>query len=718
MELKMNGLANIITRFFLVVLGLVVASPLAWPTGASGRTANVTSQRIIRADDEPGNWLTTGRTYTEQRFSPLSVISAENVSKLGLAWTYKLDVDRGVEATPVVVDGIMYTTGPFSIVYALDAATGTLLWKYDPGGPRAKAVDACCDVVNRGVAVRSGKVYVGTFDGRLIALDAMSGKEIWFIDTALKQFHSYSITGAPLVVKDKILIGNGGGEFGVRGYLSAYDAETGKLAWRFFTVPGDPKHRPENAAMAMALKTWHGSAFAVQGGGGTVWNTIVYDPELDLVYFGTGNGVSWNRKARGQTPEDSNLFLSSIVAVNADTGAYVWHYQEVPGDIWDYDADANIILANLTINGKQRKVLMQAAKNGFFYVLDRATGKLLSADKYATVNWATGVDLKTGKPQVDAQAADWTTGPKVVSPSPMGAHNWQPMSYSPVTALVYIPQQESAGLLAPDNDVKFNGREGVWNLGTQPTALPEDPSQLEPIAKSFKGKLMAWDPAGRKSVWIHEYATIWNGGTLTTAGNLVFQGTADGHVVAYAADTGAKLWESPGNTGVMAGPITYTVNGEQYVTFMAGWGGAFPLAFGGISQYAKVRPEARIVTYKQGGTAVLPAPMNLPVSVPEPPALTADDQTIARGRDLFNGNCGFCHGFSAMSGGVIPDLRYLSAGKHGLFSDVVNGAYAPLGMPSFANRLNSGDIDAIHQYLIKRTMDLRKELGRPGQSAP
>jgi quinohemoprotein ethanol dehydrogenase len=353
---------------------------------------------------------------------------------------------------------------------------------------------------------------------------------------------------------------------------------------------------------------------------------------------------------------------------------------------------------------------MQAPKNGFFYVLDRATGELISADKFAPVNWATGIDLKTGKPQVDEKAADWSAGPKLVFPSPLGAHNWQPMSFNPKTGLVYLPEQESAALMAPDVNAKFDGREGVWNLGSQPFALPEDPAQLAGVAQSFKGKLLAWDPVAKKAVWTQDYANIWNGGTLSTAGNLVFQGTADGRVVAYAADTGTKLWEAPANTGVMAGPMTYTVKGEQYVTFMAGWGGAFPLAFGGISQFTKVRPEARVLTYKLGGTAILPPAKNVPLALTKLPPLKADDKTVALGRDLYNGHCGVCHGVSAISGGVTPDLRYLTPEKHQKFAGIVAGARAQKGMPSFVGRLQPNEIDAIHQYLIKRAHDLQDQL--------
>ncbi len=692
------------------VLLCLSACALALAAGgaAAKGTAQVDSARI--AAPEPGNWLTTGHSYNEQRYSSLDKVNDGNVASLGLAWTYKLDVDRGTEATPLVVDGVMYTTGAFSFVYALDARSGKLLWKYDPKVPRAKAANACCDVVNRGVALRKGKVYFGSFDGRLIALDAKSGRKVWETDTVPQHNRSYSITGAPLIVKDKVIIGNGGAEFGVRGYVSAYDAETGKLAWRFYTVPGDPKQPPENKAMELARKTWSGDKYFAEGGGGTVWNTFAYDPELNLLYFGTGNGVEWNRVARGETKQDTNLFLASIVAVNADTGEYAWHYQEVPGDMWDYDADESIVLADLNIGGKPRKVLLQAPKDGFFYVLDRATGELLAADKFAPATWASAVDLKTGKPQIDDAASDWTTGPKVLMPGPLGAHNWQPMSFSPKTGLAYIPAQEAAALLAPNNDAVFDEHTGTWNLGTQPMALPEDPKQLQPIIDSYKGRLVAWDPVAQKQVWSQEYRTPWNGGTLSTAGNLVFQGTADGRFVAYAADTGKKLWESPANSGVMAGPMSYEIDGEQYVSVLAGWGGAFPLAYGSLSLNAKVRPEARVLSYKIGGKAKLLPPKNLPAVQPEPPALTADDKTVAQGRDLFNGNCGVCHGLSAVSGGVVPDLRYLTPQKHAIFLGIVYGARANHGMPAFAGRLKPEEVDAIHQYLIKRAHDLKDEL--------
>jgi quinohemoprotein ethanol dehydrogenase len=378
--------------------------------------------------------------------------------------------------------------------------------------------------------------------------------------------------------------------------------------------------------------------------------------------------------------------------------------------MWDYDSDESIILADLNIGGQPRKVLLHAPKNGFFYVLDRATGELLSAEKFAPATWASRIDLKTGKPVFDDAASDWTSGPKVVMPGPLGAHNWQPMSFDPKTGLVYIPEQEAAALLAPDNDAVFDSHTGAWNLGTQPMALPEDPKQLQPIIDSYKGKLVAWDPVAQKQAWSQDYRTPWNGGTLSTAGNLVFQGTADGRFVAYTADSGKKLWETPANSGVMAGPMSYQVGGEQYVAVLAGWGGAFPLAYGSVSLNAKVRPESRVLVYKLGGKEVLPPPQNLAAVQPEPPPLTGDDKTVAAGRNLFNGNCGVCHGLGAVSGGVVPDLRYLSADKHASFLGIVYGARASRGMPSFAGRLKPEEVEDIHQYLIKRAHDLHDEV--------
>ncbi|WP_447736502.1 PQQ-dependent dehydrogenase, methanol/ethanol family [Pseudomonas shirazensis] len=672
--------------------------------------AEVDGKRIIDADKEPGNWMSHGRTYDEQRYSPLNTINDRNVNQLGLAWSYKLDLDRGVEATPIVVDGVMYTTGPFSVVYALDARNGKLLWKYDPQSDRHRAGEACCDAVNRGVAVWQGKVYVGVLDGRLEAIDAKTGKRVWSVDTRSDDKRSYTITGAPRVVNGKVVIGNGGAEFGVRGYVTAYDAETGKQAWRFFTVPGDPKLPPEDKAMEIASKTWHGDAFVEQGGGGTAWDSFAYDPELNLLYIGVGNGSLWDPKWRSQAKGD-NLFLSSIVAVNADTGEYAWHYQTTPGDAWDFTATQHMILAELPINGKQRKVLMQAPKNGFFYVLDRATGELLSAKNIVPVNWAKGIDMKTGRPIVDDEAAAyWKDGKrKLVTPAFWGAHDWHPMSYNPNTGLVYIPAHIMSAYYEHIPEApKRHPFKSVYQLGLRTGMMPEGPEGLLEMAKTWSGKLIAWDPVKQAPAWEVPYITIFNGGTLSTAGNLVFEGSADGRVIAYAADDGKKLWESPAASGVMAAPITYSVDGEQYVTFMAGWGGAFSTFAGALSLRAGVQPFAQVLTYKIGGNATLREPPP-PADTPKPPALTADEKTVAAGAALYDGNCSQCHGIHAVSGGVLPDLRKLTAEKHQMFLGILYGGRIPDGMPSFAEALKPEQVEQVHQYLIKRAHDLQSE---------
>lgn len=686
------------------------AAAAATPTVAESTPAAkpVDSARIAAADGEPGNWLSTGRGYNEQRYSPLDKINAGNVGTLGLAWSYKVDVDRGAEATPVVADGVMYTTGAYSIVYALDAKTGALRWKYDPQVKRAKSGNACCDVVNRGVAIGHGKVFVATFDGRVVAINANDGTKAWETDASDGSGRTFALTGSPLLIGTRVLVGSGGAEFNARGYVSAFDVDTGKLAWRFYTVPGDPKKPDESTALTMARKTWTGNQYWQQGGGGTVWNGMAYDPASDLLYFGTGNGVSWNKLERDE-PNGDNLFISSIVAVKAATGEYVWHYQETPNDNWDYDACANIILADVDIQGQPRKVLLHAPKNGFFYVIDRTTGKLLSAEKFAPTTWATHVDLKTGRPVVDQTVADWSKTAKVVAPGPFGAHNWQPMSFSPKTGLVYIPVQDVASLMAPHAKPGFDNREGVWNIGGD-LPLPEDDKVIAQIAGSLKGRLVAWDPIAQKQVWSQTHANIWNGGTLATAGNLVFQGTADGRVVAWSADKGDKLWEAPANSGVMAGPVSYEIDGEQYISVMAGWGGVFPLIGGAIANYAKVRPEARVLTFKLGATASLPPPKNEAVPLPELQKVTADAKTLAHGAELFIGSCAPCHGLNAVGGGVIPDLRYLTPDKHAIFAGIVAGAQADRGMPSFAGRLDADEVEAIRQYLIKRSHDLKTAL--------
>jgi quinohemoprotein ethanol dehydrogenase len=692
-------------QFLAVTLFLAVISEACKQTrGASempAKPGEVNESRIINADREPENWMTYGRTYGEQRFSPLHQINDQNVAQLGLVWHYDLDTNRGQEATPIVVDGVMYFTSAWSRVFALRAATGKLLWSYDPKVAGRWAVNACCDVVNRGVAVWGGKIFVGTLDGRLIALDAASGRPIWETLTIDPNFR-YTITGAPRVAKGKVIIGNGGGEFGVRGYVSAYDGETGKLVWRFYTVPGDPSKPVESPILRKAAKTWSGDWWKL-GGGGTVWNTITYDPELDQLYIGTGNGTPWNATLRSPKGGD-NLLTCSIVALKPDTGEYVWHYQEDPADAWDFDADEDIILADLVIDSQARKVLMQAPKNGFFYVLDRRNGTLISAKAFTFVNWASGVDFRTGRPTETARSRYPGGDPGAIVPGPMGAHSWQPMSYSPLTGLAYIPVNDAG--FKYKRPESFEAKKLAPNYGIDMVAagLPQDSKVKKAILQTVKGKLVAWDPAQQKAAWTIERAGPWNGGTLTTAGNLVFEGTASGNFEAYRANDGEKLWSFPAQTGVMAGPVTYEFGGEQYVAVLAGWGGVFPLAAGEVSfASGRVRNISRMLVFKLGGKANLP-----PLEAVEPLRLTAlpnpaTPRTIRKGEQLFQSYCAGCHGDVAVSGGVLPDLRRSSAlADDSWFEIVLRGDFESQGMVSFSQELSRNDAGAIRSYVIFR----------------
>ncbi len=661
----------------------------------------VTDERIANADKETGNWLSYGRSYDEQRYSPLAQINADNVAGLKLAWHLDLESKRGLEATPLVVDGRMYTTGTWSVVYAVNAATGELLWKHDPKVPPEKAIDACCDVVNRGAALWGNKVYAGTLDGRLIALDAATGEQVWSVQTTPADRH-YTITGAPRVANGRVIIGNGGAEFDARGFVTAYDAETGELAWRFYTVPGDPSQPFENPILEKAAETWTGEWWKY-GGGGTVWDAITFDPELDLVYIGVGNGTPWNQRIRSPQGGD-NLFLASIVALNADDGSYVWHYQTAPGDTWDFTATQQIMLADLEIDGQQRKVLMQAPKNGFFYVLDRATGELLSAEPFAKMTWATHVDMKTGRP-VETANARYQSGPFESFPAAPGAHNWHPMAYHPATGLVYIPAQDLPFGYKDAEAFEFNPAIVNTGLDAVFSSMPEDVEAQAAVYKMLKGYLLAWDPVAQKLRWKIEYPIAWNGGALATAGNLVFQGTSPGEFIAYSADTGERLWSHNAQTAVLAGPVSYAVDGKQFIAVMAGWGTAFGIESGLAARWADVPALNRIVAYTLDGDDKLPELPPLP-PVPEPPPHTADAGLVADGKLLYHSYCTRCHGDAAISTNVIPDLRELNAQSHALWDAVVlGGARLAKGMPGFSTLLNKAETDAIHAYVIKRAHD-------------
>jgi PQQ-dependent dehydrogenase (methanol/ethanol family) len=658
-------------------------------------------------------WRLHGLDNAETRFSGLEQITPANVGQLGVAWFADFDARslRGVEGTPLVVDGVMYASGPWSKIIALNARTGKRLWSYDPEIDGAIARRACCDVVNRGVAYADGLIFVGVLDGRLVALDARTGAVRWTAVTTDPE-QPYTITGAPRVVKGKVLIGNGGGEYGVRGYLSAYDVATGRLAWRFHTVPGDPKQGFENAAMAMAAKSWSGDWWKY-GGGGTVWDSMAYDPELDLLYVGVGNGGPWDRKVRSPGGGD-NLFLSSIVALRPDSGEYVWHFQQVPGDEWDYTATQHMILADVQIDGQPRKVLMQAPKNGYFYVLDRTNGAFISGTPYVPITWSKGLDPKTGRPDIVAEARYSDTGkPFLGMPSPAGGHSWQPMSFSRKTGLVYFPTAEIpyGYVAAKAGDFRFDER--GWNTGQDPalTAMPEDPAIRSQIRGMMRGALVAWDPVRGKRAWSVPMPLPWNGGVLSTASGLVFQGTGTGELVAYEAASGKKLWSMPLGSGIVAPPITYSVRGVQYVSIAVGWGGILPLNMGEALKSSVGPLVNRVVTFRLGGRAKLPVPqprMAMPVTPLPPPAPAA---TVAQGRGLYHVRCWMCHGDTAVNHGGVPDLRRSAAiqDADGFRAFVLGGVAEPLGMPNFSKDLTADQVESIRAYVVKRARDLQAD---------
>jgi len=668
------------------------------PAQAVKPPASEVDGNMIRANAATSKeWPSYGLDYAETRFSHLDQINDTNVKKLGLLWTYNLESTRGIEATPLVVDGVMYISASWDVVHAIDARTGRRIWTYDPQVPRELGYKACCDVVNRGVALYRGKVYIGTLDGRLLALDAGTGKKVWEQDTVIDHGRAYSITGAPRVYKGNVLIGNGGAEFGVRGYVTAYDAESGEQKWRWFVVPGDPAKPYENEAMARAAKTWDpaGKYWEV-GGGGTPWDTMAYDPELNLIYIGTGNGSPWSRKLRSPAGGD-NLYLASLVALNADTGEYVWHYQETPGDNWDYTSTQPMILADIEIAGKLRKVILHAPKNGFFFVIDRTDGSFISADQFVPVDWATGYDANGRPIEIPAARGDQ---PYDAIPGPFGGHNWHSMSFNPGTGLVYLPAQNVPFNLKPDKDWTFNARlpgRINSNLGMNLAALAGAPS---PDNKPF-GRLIAWDPVARKEAWRAEQVSPWNGGTLTSAGNLVFQGTADARFVAYNALSGEKLWETPVGTGVIAAPITYEIDGQQYVSIAAGWGGVY----GESARATDHMGPGTVYTFALGAHAPPPEFVQQQQRALVK-GVAYDPAQVQEGAGLYFSNCFLCHGVPGVSrGGNISNLGYMSADvlSH-LDAMLFNGPLVSQGMPDFTGKLTAGDIDRIKAY-IQGTVD-------------
>jgi quinohemoprotein ethanol dehydrogenase len=688
----------------IAVIGCEQKKPNGW----------IDQDRLDNRDE--ADWLTLGGNQEMQHFSPLNQINAGNVADLGFAWEYDAttiigNVPRGLEATPIVADGIMYTSGAWGAVYALDGKTGKERWIYKPEVDASYGRRACCDVVNRGVAVWEGKVYVGTLDGYLVCLDAANGSVLWKKDTFTDRTKGYTITSPPQVAGKIVMIGNSGGEYGVRGYVTAYDLVSGEEKWRFWVVPGEPKNGYETPEMEMAAKTWDPNSDWESGGGGTVWGESAYDAKLNLLYIGTGNSTPypiWYRSPSG----GDNLFLSSIIALNPDNGKMVWYYQTTPAEIWDYTATQNMIMADLEIGGRTRQVIMQAPKNGFYYVLDRATGELISAEKYTKVNWASHVDLKTGRPVLTEQGQWYKDKPKLVVPYLGGGHVWQPMSFNPMTGLVYIPERAVPQVFKAFDTYKY--RVDVDNTAIDYSNMykfkKNVPEQIQSADDTLRSEsLLAWNPVTQTVAWKFPDGAP-DGGTLSTP-ELVFQGTRTGYFNVHDAKTGKKLKSIFTGTGIMAAATTYKIDGVQYVAVMAAYGGAETAAYLPDAAFFEYENKQRIIAFKLGGGETPVSPKRKPIETPAPPAIKIKEELIAKGAAVYEAYCETCHGrFGDKHLSQHPDLSKLTEAKHMVFNDIVlKGILSQNGMANFSNSLSEEDVEAIHHYLLKQQTELYKK---------
>jgi quinohemoprotein ethanol dehydrogenase len=622
-------------------------------------------------------WPRSGRAYDEAHFSPLSDINTYNVSHLGLEWYFDIPGFVLTTSTPLEIDGTLYFATGYSVVRALDAASGRMLWSYDPKVPQVAGSKLRVPWGIRGIASWNHKIYVGTQDGRLISINAKTGEPVWSVSTTMPGDFRV-ISGPPLAFNGKVMIGHGNAEWGpTRGYVTAYDAETGQQLWRFYTVPGDPKRGFENKAMEMAAKTWSGRWWK-NGGGATVWNAMAYDTDLDRIYIGTGNGAPWSAKARSPGGGD-NLFVSSIVALDAKTGAYVWHYQTNPAETWDYDATEDIELADVSIEGKKHRVLMQASKNGFFYLIDRETGKLISAEKFAKVTWADRIDVASGRPVETASARDET---KVIWPHGIGAHTLQPMAFNPAEALVYVP--------VIDQSEEYD----------EQLFLDERVDEHTRLQKSLTAYLLAWDPVAQRAGWRIALPGSWSAGVATTAGDLVFQGRSDGRFVAYKASNGRELWSYDSQAGIVGAPITYKVGNQQYVSVLVGFSG-----LGSVSWSARTQSR-RLLTFALGGDERLPPLPRHQLASVDDPTFKPNIKTEKDGESLY-AQCSLCHGPAAIAGGAAPDLRESSSIlSKTVFSGIVKGGrLVEQGMPRYGE-LSSRDLECIRQYVRARAFAL------------
>jgi quinohemoprotein ethanol dehydrogenase len=693
----------------LAVVGLITGC--SRPAGDGSSVARqlsgpvaVDQARLLKGTDDPHQWSTYGGNYGEHRFSPLTAINDGNVKNLGLAWYGDYDTNLNMHGSPLYVDGVIYVSTSRNWVHAFDARTGRKIWTYAPQQvPHSNLGQA-----NKGIAAYNGKIYIGLVDSRMVAIDAKTGKAVWENDIApvslvgADMVKAYSISMPPRIAKGKVFVGASGAEYGGRGFIVALDAETGKELWRFWTVPGDPAKGADQPHLVAARKTWPANReYWKQGGGGTIWDATVYDPVTDLLYFGTGNGTPWNREMRDATSGD-NLYVASVVAVDPDTGKYVWHYQETPGDSWDYDATSPMVVTDLVLGGRKQHVIVHPSKNGFIYVFEAASGKLLSADKFVDVTWASGIDMKTGRP-IEVPGARHEKEPFNVSPNPAGAHTWHPNAFSPVTGLVYIPTRQNYAQFSPQT----MPASGVAPLGSS-FRYNNFPADLKPHNKTAdEGYLQAWDPVARKMVWESERETPrGSAGAMVTAGNIVFMGNSAGKKLrAFNAKTGAKLWEFDAQTDVYAAPITYELDGVQYIAASVGGttaaGDYFAPSYG------------RMLVFKVGGTVKLPA--NAPYTPRQlnPPPATASAAVVARGAQVYADNCSVCHGTNAVtlrdSNAPLLTTTPLLHVQQGFDQVVLQGGRVDRGMPDFRDKLTPADSAAVLSYVVSRANEVKNQ---------
>jgi quinohemoprotein ethanol dehydrogenase len=682
-------------QILLIGLGVIGVVPSATAEG------DVTEKRVLAEAATGENWFLKGGNFRGEHFSPLSQVTDENVANLGLAWATNLPIPDGISATPIVVDGVIYLSAAFSMVYAIDAEDGHVIWSFDPQVRQAFADDPFLSWSarsNRGVAVWDGTVLATTADCRLIGIDAATGEERWTQQTCDTKL-GYAITDSPYVGGGKVFVGNAGSESEEknRGYVSAYDVQSGEMLWRFYIVPSDKPEENTSAAMKMAAATWSGDALERFGGGGSNWNEMTYDPESKLLFFGTAGALPYLHQQRSPEGGD-NLFTSSIMAVNADTGEYVWHYQTVPQDSWEYNATMNIVLADLRIGDADRKTLLIAPKNGFQYVLDRLTGELLAADKYAKVNWATHINLETGRPVYDPEGEYWNRndeGSIALWPNMWGAHSWQPMAWHPGHELLYIPVLDVPSVVTPTEDGDFNE---TLELFTEVDGKPFSP-----------GKLIAFDPVQQTTRWTVEHSLPFNGGVLATAGNLVFQGDAQGRFAAFSADTGEERWWLVTGSAITAAPVSYSIDDTQYILIPIGSGGGIQFVYPQLGATSESQGPTRLLAFSLDGRGEYPPIRRVVRTLPEQPELTASTEVVEEGMYLYADNCGFCHGknASARFGSSVKDLRYASADTHAAWqSIVIDGERNAEGMPSFSE-LDTAQAEAIRNYVLSMSEILR-----------